>query len=110
MRADADPRFAAGATRGQEALRFDAPKCLFRYLRGPRARGARDAWVTSYYDQARIPADRAVYVVGSDVRSPMGEDLVPLEDRAAAAEFVADHGGRAVDASAIDAALLESLL
>lgn len=110
MLADADPRFAAGAERGDEALRFDTPKCLFRYLAGERGAGARDPWVTSYYDQHRLAADRAAYVVGSDVRGPMGDDLIPLEDRAAAEQFVADHGGRIVEHGAIDAALLESLL
>lgn len=110
MLADADPRFAAGASRGDEALGFDAPKCLFRYLRGPRGAGAHGAWVTSYYEQRRVPAERAVYVVGSDVRSPMGEDLVPLEDRASADEFVAGHGGRVIDHAAIDPALLDRLL
>ncbi len=110
MLADADPRFAAGAQREDEALRFDTPKCLFRYLRGQRAAGARDPWVTSYYDQRRVPAERAIYVAGSNVRGPMGDDLVPLEDRASADQFVADHGGRVVEHAAIDDALLDGLL
>jgi hypothetical protein len=111
MLADVAPRFAAGAT-GKDggALRFDTPKCLFRYLRSARGAGAHDAWVTAYYDQRRLPAERATYVVGSDLRSPMGEDLIPVADGEAAAQLAGDHGGRAVSAETVDAALLEGLL
>ncbi|MFW6318278.1 MAG: nitrous oxide reductase accessory protein NosL, partial [Halorubrum sp.] len=42
------------------------------------------------------PASEAVYVVGSDARSPAGETVVPFRERDAAAAFVADHGGRVV--------------
>jgi hypothetical protein len=111
MLADQAPRFAAGAkAEDGKTLRFDTPKCLFRYLESARGEGARDAWVTSYYDQRRLPAERAVYVVGSDLRSPMGDDLVPVADAEAAAQLAGDHGGRPVNAEAIDDALLRSLL
>jgi copper chaperone NosL len=110
MVTDADPRFTAGASRGEEALRFDSPKCLFRYLNGQRAGGAREPWVTTYYDQRRVPTEQAVYVVGSNVRGPMGDDLIPLESHAAAAQFATDHGGRVVEHGAIDRTLLEELL
>jgi len=43
------------------------------------------------------PAGEAVYVVGSDARSPAGETVVPFRTREAAEAFAADHGGRAVD-------------
>jgi len=43
------------------------------------------------------PADEAVYVVGSEARSPAGETVVPFRERGAAEAFVADHGGRVVD-------------
>lgn len=43
------------------------------------------------------PAEEAVYVVGSEARSPAGETVVPFRERDAAEAFVADHGGRAVD-------------
>jgi hypothetical protein len=111
MLADSAPRFAAGAeAEDGSTLRFDTPKCLFRYLGSARGRGVHEAWVTSYYDQHRLPAERALYVVGSDLRSPMGEDLVPVADAEAAAQLAGDHGGHALAADAIDPALLAGLL
>ncbi|EMA64814.1 NosD domain-containing protein [Halorubrum kocurii] len=47
------------------------------------------------------PAAEAVYVVGSDARSPAGETVVPFRTREAAEAFAADHGGRAVDWEAV---------
>ncbi|EMA57190.1 NosD domain-containing protein [Halorubrum lipolyticum] len=47
------------------------------------------------------PAAEAVYVVGSDARSPAGETVVPFRTREAAEAFAADHGGRAVGWEAV---------
>ncbi|MFC6752215.1 nitrous oxide reductase accessory protein NosL, partial [Halorubrum tibetense] len=46
---------------------------------------------------AWTPATDAVYVVGSNARSPAGEVVVPFADRTAATAFAADHGGEVVD-------------
>jgi nitrous oxide reductase accessory protein NosL len=85
------------------ALFFDGPKDLFRYLQEPtRFRPDRDGkdveavLVTAYYDGGTLPAEDALYVVGSDVLGPMGAELVPLRDRAEAEEFRRDHGGRRI--------------
>ncbi|WP_255191533.1 NosD domain-containing protein [Natronobeatus ordinarius] len=40
-----------------------------------------------------VDAADAVYVVGSDARTPSSETVVPFGDRAAAEAFVDDHGG-----------------
>ena len=42
------------------------------------------------------PASEAVYVVGSEARSPAGETVVPFRDRDAAAAFADDHGGTVI--------------
>ncbi|QKY17906.1 NosD domain-containing protein [Halorubrum sp. CBA1229] len=47
------------------------------------------------------PAPEAMYVVGSDARSPAGETVVPFRERGAAEAFTADHGGRVVDWEAV---------
>ncbi|GAB7091810.1 hypothetical protein JCM18237_20810 [Halorubrum luteum] len=42
------------------------------------------------------PADEAVYVVGSDARTPAGETVIPFADRSVADAFVDEHGGEVV--------------
>ena len=92
-----DSTWRAGLTTSSgEALLFDAPKCMFRILRGDRGRGARDPWVIEYYSSQRRPAPSLLYVLGSDVESPMGRDLVPIEGRERAERFMRDHHGQRV--------------
>ncbi|MEE4134737.1 MAG: nitrous oxide reductase accessory protein NosL, partial [Desulforhopalus sp.] len=38
----------------------------------------------------------AFYVVGSDILGPMGHELIPFAERAAAENFLADHHGREI--------------
>ena len=82
---------------------FDGAKDLFKYLHNlPKyAPGHGEAdietiAVTDYYDLQRIDARRAWYVIGSDVRGPMGHELVPLASEEEAREFLADHAGRRI--------------
>jgi nitrous oxide reductase accessory protein NosL len=82
---------------------FDGPKCMFEYLlrpekhAGPR-RGLPIAriLVTAYYDREPLPAERALFVLGSDVAGPMGAELVPLATVDAAEEFMNDHHGERI--------------
>jgi nitrous oxide reductase accessory protein NosL len=97
MRVDPSGRWTAGAKDADGSARtFDAPQCLFRWLRGRAGRGGRDAWVRDYYAQRRISAEDAFFVAGSDVLGPMGPDLVPLATRAEADRFGAEHHGRRI--------------
>lgn len=80
---------------------FDGAKDFFKYLLDMRkyAKGrVRDdivgLGVTDYYATERIDARQAFYVVGSDVLSPMGHDLIPHRNAADAAEFSTDHEAR----------------
>ncbi|MGD2116595.1 MAG: nitrous oxide reductase accessory protein NosL, partial [Acidobacteriota bacterium] len=79
---------------------FDGPKCLFEYLLHPdkhagerRRPPIERALVTAYYDRRTIPAEGALFVVGSDVAGPMGAELVPHATAAEAEEFLSDHHG-----------------
>jgi len=79
---------------------FDGSKDLFRYLLArdrylPDKRDVRPTaiYVTEYYELRPIEARKAYFVIGSDVRGPMGNELVPLASRQAAEEFERDHGG-----------------
>jgi len=110
MYVDLAPRWIAGAVDGSgEEVRFDCPKCLLRWRRSDRGAGARDAWVTEYYTQEHRPLEGIVFVVGSDLTSPMGNDLVPVGDDETASRFVADHGGHAVAPEGVDDGLLREL-
>ena len=93
---------------GAEGLAFDAPKCLFRYV---HRHGAPPApWVIEYYTQARRDARATLYVLGTDLESPMGSDLVPVEGREAAERLLADHRGqRILSFDEVSAAVVDPL-
>ena len=82
---------------------FDGSKDLFRYLLA-RDRYLPDkkhldveaVFVTDYYELRPVSARSAFFVVGGDIRGPMGAELVPHTTRQAADEFLADHGGLTV--------------
>ncbi len=105
MPVDTAPQWRAGL--GDDTL-FDSPKCLFRWA-ARQGRGTETAWFTEYYSGERKPLVDLLFVVGSDVLSPMGDDLVPIEGQVRAELFVRDHGGRILPPGRIDAVLLRSL-
>lgn len=85
------------------AVHFDGAKDFFKYLldlkkyEPRRSRGDIQAMgVTDYYGTARIAAQTASYVIGSDVLGPMGHELVPHDSTEEAREFMQDHRGRRV--------------
>jgi len=99
------------------AAHFDGAKDMFKYLLD-MPRYAKDRAldqvvgmaVTEYYDLARIDPEGARFVVGSDVLGPMGHELIPLANEADAAEFLADHKGKAaLGADQVSLALLRGL-
>lgn len=109
MYADVAPAFAAGAvSREGRTLRFDAPRCLFKWLASPAGQGARGIWVTEHYAQRHVDVDSVMFVAGSDVIGPMGKDLIPVASTSVA-RFVDDHGGSVYERSAIDASVLQTL-
>ena len=70
---------------------FDLPK----YNPGKKADDIKAVFVADYYSLKSIDGLKALYVVGSDVYGPMGRELIPFGDEAAAKEFLADHKGQA---------------
>jgi nitrous oxide reductase accessory protein NosL len=94
MLVDQAPRWIAGLTNSAGMPeRFCCERCMFAHLRGPQGPGSRDAWVTEYYSQKRMPVEDVLFVSGSDVTGPMGKALVPVAGRAAAEQFLKDHHG-----------------
>lgn len=80
------------------ALYFDGPKDMFKHLYfgdGKKDAGTLEAWVT-VEGRGFQPARSAVFVVGSDLLGPMGDDLWPLADEGEAAAFMKKHGGKVV--------------
>ena len=82
---------------------FDGAKDMFKYLHelekyapGHHKEDLAGLYVTEFYGLTKIDARKAYYVIGSDVLSPMGHELVPLETRADAEEFLKDHKGRGI--------------
>ena len=52
--------------------------------------------VTDYYTLHLVDGLQAFYVDGSDVYGPMGKELMPFKEEAAAKEFKVDHKGTAI--------------
>lgn len=82
---------------------FDGAKDALKWLLLGRSRGdsytcseAASVLVTDYYSLKSIDAHSAWFVLGGDVLGPMGRELVPLDSREAAAEFLQDHHGERI--------------
>ena len=80
---------------------FDGPKDMFRlyfepekHLPGKRLSDIVAVYVTDYYSLETIDAYQAHFVVGSDVRGPMGNELIPVKTESAAQTFLKDHKGK----------------
>lgn len=95
----------AGSIRFKDATTayFDGPKDLFTYYFAVRKydpakhrSGIGALYVKDYYTLTVIDARKAFYVIGSDVRGPMGNELVPFAKEDAARGFLHDHRGRNV--------------
>jgi copper chaperone NosL len=71
---------------------FDLPK----YKPGKTKADIANIWVTDYYNLKLSDGLQAWYVAGSDVYGPMGKELMPFKDEAAAKEFQQDHKGISV--------------
>ncbi len=52
--------------------------------------------VTDFYTIEAIDAKQALYVVGSDMYGPMGNELIPFLTQDAAENFMKDHSGKKI--------------
>ena len=52
--------------------------------------------VIDYYTQKTIDAKKAYFVIGSDIRGPMGDELIPFRSRDDAETFIKDHNGKRI--------------
>jgi len=112
------PDFAARVTFSDDAsFTFDGPKDMFTFLLDlakfapDRSRSdVEEVLVTEYYELVAIDAETALYVIGSDVRGPMGHELIAFSNREDAEVFKKDHRGTALlEFGEVTAALITSL-
>ncbi len=76
----------------KDLMRFYLDEARYRYDRREIARLV----VQDFYGLAPLDARKAWYVVDSDIRGPMGRELVPLRTRKQAETFLRDHHGRSI--------------
>jgi copper chaperone NosL len=82
---------------------FDGTKDMFtyyfdirKYSPSKKREDIASMYVMDYYTVVFIDARSASYVNGSDVRGPMGKELVAFAAESDAREFKEDHKGKAV--------------
>ena len=84
---------------------FDGVKDLMKFYFDPKLwlsseykhpilkKNIKNILVTDYYSQKPIDGSKAYYVIGSDVYGPMGNELIPFENKEDAITFKKDHDG-----------------
>lgn len=80
---------------------FCGPKDLFKFVHFPERyrpeisrKSVLAIHLKDYYTLEFIDGRQAFFVTGSDIRGPMGNDLIPFARREDAAGFLQDHDGR----------------
>ena len=97
-----DQWLAQIAIDNNKPLVFDGVKDMMAYYfdsgryGGVADMSAAEIWVRNYYTLDYIDGRKAVYVVGSDVMGPMGEELIPFATLQEAENFKKDHHGKEI--------------
>ncbi|MGV1098901.1 nitrous oxide reductase accessory protein NosL [Thiovibrio sp. JS02] len=83
-----------------DSVAFDGCKCMFRFLLNMRKFTAahtpeqvRAVWVKDFRTGKWIDGKSAFYVIASSEMGPMGKELIPFAEKAAAEEFQKQKGG-----------------
>ena len=83
----------------EKPLVFDGVKDMMAYYFNAELYGGAadltqaEIWVRNYYTLDYIDGRSALYVVGSDVLGPMGDELIPFSSLKEAENFKKDHQG-----------------
>lgn len=100
-----NPKFAAVLfTAKGRTYKFDDISCLLDYKNDnkEKARGA-GLYVSSFLnDNQLLPADRAVYIKGDNIKSPMGGNIAAFESREGAKKYVVDLSAEFTDWNTIN--------
>lgn len=96
---------------------FDGCKCMFgfmfdmgQYDQSHKNGDIAKIWVRDFNSGEWIDGREAHFVVGSDVMGPMGKELIPFQDQAAADTFQKEHGGELTGFDTITMATLKPLM
>jgi len=88
-------------TKSGEVIHFCATQCLFEFLKNPGKYKHPDiqtkvVWVVDYNTGQWIYAKSAYYVIGSNVRGPMGKEAYPFASLNSAKKFSESSSGKIV--------------
>jgi len=104
-----NPQWAAMIEINGKNFYFDGVKDLMKYIIVERNHFDK-VYVTDYYKIQKLEAQKAFYVMGSNVYGPMGNELIPFSTEQDALTFARDHNGQKVVAfDEIDTALVQNL-
>ncbi len=102
-----------------ERYHFDSPRDMFRFVLGLNSKNEPRKWidsseiaalfVTDYSTAQYIDATRAYYVKDSEVRGPMGRDLVPFAKKEEASNFASQHGGEVLAYKEVTVEVIKTL-
>jgi len=96
---------------------FDGCKCMFNFMssmdKHDKAHSMDDlaaVWVKDFNSGKWIDGTKAHFVVGSKMMGPMGKELIPFADHAAAMKFHQEQGGNMIMYAEITPEVLKSLM
>jgi nitrous oxide reductase accessory protein NosL len=82
-------------------VKLHGTKCMFTYYfnlaKYDEKRGRQNVatmHVMDYRSLEPINAKKAYYVIHSNIKGPMGDELIPLKDRESAEAFIKENGGK----------------
>ena len=89
------PKWATQIFYEDKHYSFDGAKDMLKYYLEYNEKIVK-ILVRDYYSQKTIDAQKAYYVIGSDVYGPMGDELIPFENESDAKTFNMDHRGHKI--------------
>lgn len=80
---------------------FDGVKDMMKFYFDPKRfhqkkAAIQEILVSDYYTLKAIDAQKAYYVLGSNIYGPMGEELIPFASKSSAKHFLDEHHGKKI--------------
>ncbi len=95
------PKWVATLQTKQHNYYFDGVKDMMKFYFDPKRyhhdrEKITNILVSDYYSLQAINAQKAYFVIGSNIYGPMGEELIPFADKSQAEQFLEEHHGKAI--------------